>query len=70
MVPQVMTTTVVMTTGASVVELGNEEEYVKKAVMKEFAEIEMRRRNTEKHEQAYRQYEQKLEDEAKEKLKK
>lgn len=56
--------------GVSAADLGPEDEALKKAVMKEFAEIEMRRRNSEKHEQAFKQYEQKMEDEQKEKLKK
>lgn len=56
--------------GVSATELGPEDEALDRAVKKEFAEIEMRRRSAEKHEQAFKQYEQKMEDEQKEKLKK
>jgi hypothetical protein len=54
----------------TVAQLGSEEEALRKAVMKEFAEIELRRRNSEQHAQAYKQYEQQMEDEANEKMRK
>lgn len=49
--------------GMTLQELGSEQAAIQKAIMMEFAEVEMRKKNAEKHAQAFKQYEQQMEDE-------
>mmetsp|Transcript_13522 Transcript_13522/g.17803 ORF Transcript_13522/g.17803 Transcript_13522/m.17803 type:complete len:170 (+) Transcript_13522:781-1290(+) len=56
--------------GATVEQVGDEDEHIQKETMKAFAEIEMRRRQTEKLKQAHKAREQGHEDEEKRQEKK